>query len=162
MVVSEPIFDLMCYRRFIYIGKQSVMITLLLGAIMCVLMKKLHKFWMKLPVVIPFYFLAKYAHSDYGANGILMIAMFMLTRELPLRDLWRVVLFGLLCIHMGGVAVRLLWRPFPIQWYAVMALVPILLYNGQKGSKNKALNWGMNLFYPAHMAIIVIIKAFFL
>ncbi len=161
-VLSEPLFDLMCYRRLIYFGKQSVMVTLLLGASMCMLMKKLPKYWMKLPVVIPFFFLAKLARCDYGAGGILMIAMFMLTRELPMRAVWQVPLFGLLCIYMGGWTVKLPWRSVPVQWFAVSALVPILLYGGKKGSRNKVLSHAMNLFYPVHMAIIVIIKAFFL
>ncbi len=161
-VLAEPVFDLMCYRRPWYLGKQSVMVTLLLGASMCVLMKKLPKYWMKLPVVIPFFFLAKYAHCDYGTGGILMIAMFMLTRQLPYRALFQVPLFGLLCIYMGTWAVKLPWRSVPVQWFAVSALIPILLYNGQKGSNKKWLNRSMNLFYPVHMAIIVIIKAFFL
>lgn len=157
-LISEPIFDMMCYHKLVVIGKQSVMVTLLLGATMCMIMKRLPKYWMKLPLVIPFYFLAGFARCDYGANGILMIALFMLTHDLPLRPLWQVPLFGLLCIRMGGWAVKLLWRPFPIQWFAVAALVPILLYGGHKGSKNKALSWAMNLFYPVHMAIIVIIQ----
>lgn len=161
-LLAEPAFDLMCYRRVIYIGKQSVMVTLLLGAAMCMIMKQLPKYWMKLPAVIPFYFLARFAHCDYGAGGILMIAMFMLTHDLPVRALWQIPLFGLLCIYMGGWAVKLPWRSVPVQWFAVSALIPILLYGGHKGSRNKALTLAMNLFYPVHMAIIVIIKVFFL
>lgn len=157
-LLSEPVFDLLCFRKWVYLSKWSVMVTLLLGAAMCMLMKKLPKYWMKPLVVIPFYFLTKYIYCDYGTNGILMIALFMLTHDLPLRPLWQVPLFGLLCIRMGGWTVKLLWRPFPSQWFAVLALVPILLYGGKKGSQNKALSWVMNLFYPVHMAIIVIIK----
>jgi len=160
-VLSEPVFDLVCFRRVISIGKQSVMVTLFLGASMCMLMKKLPRYWLKPLVVIPFFFLAKYAHCDYGTGGILMIAMFMLTRELPLRQLWQVPLFGLLCVYMGSWLVHLLWRPFPAQWFAMSALVPILLYGGHRGCRSKALNRGMNLFYPVHMAIIVIIKVIF-
>lgn len=160
-VLSEPVFDLLCFGKLIYIRYQSVMVTLFLGAVMCMLMKKLPKVWMKLPVVIPFFFLAELAGSDYGAGGILMIAMFMLTRELPLRPLWQVPLFGLLCIYMGDWTVHLLWRPMPIQWFAMAALIPVLLYNGKKGINKKWLNRSMNLFYPVHMAIIVIIKVIF-
>ena len=100
---------------------------------------------------------AQYARCDYGANGILMIALFMLTRDLPMRSLWQGLLFSLLCIYMGGAAVKLVWRPLPMQWYAIAALVPILLYNGKKGSDNKVLKYAMNWFYPIHMAIIVLI-----
>lgn len=161
-LLSEPVYDLMCYRRLIYMGGQSVMVTLLLGAVMCLAMKKLPKLWIKIVMVVPFYILAKYTHGDYGVNGILMIAMFMLIREMPLREVFLVPLFGFLCYRMGGWKVRFLWQPLPVQWYAMLALIPILLYNGQKGSDNKWLNRSMNLFYPLHMGIIVIIKVFFL
>ena len=161
-VITEPIYDLMCYKTIWYIHGQSVMITLLLGATMGLIMQKLPKYWMKPLVVIPFFFLAKLTHCDYHGNGILMMALFILTRNLPKRALWQIPLFGLLCVYMGGPAVKLVWRPFPMQWYAVAALIPILLYNGQKGSRNKVLNQAMNLFYPVHMAIIAIIDAFLL
>ena len=161
-VLSEPAFDLMCFRCLIYIGRQSVMVTLLLGAAMCMLMEKLPKYWMKPLTVIPFFFLAKLICCDYGTDGILMIALFMLTRGLPRRNLWLMPLFVLLCLYMGSWKVQLLGRPIPIQWFAVSALVPILLYSGHKGCRNKALTWGMNLFYPVHMAIIVIIQVILL
>ena len=44
-LLSEPVFDLMCFRKWVYLSKWSVMVTLLLGAAMCMLMKKLPKYW---------------------------------------------------------------------------------------------------------------------
>lgn len=159
-VLSEPFFDLMCYNQLTW-AKQSVMITLLAGALMCLIMKKLPKFWMKLPVVIPFYILAPYLRADYGINGILIIAMFMLTRELPLKDLWRVLLLGILCLYMGGFGLKIFGKSLPSYWYAFLSIIPILLYSGQKGRANKWLIRGMNLFYPVHLAIIAAIKLIF-
>lgn len=156
-LLSEPGFDLMCYGQ-LTLAKQSVMVTLIMGTGMCIIMQKLPKFWMKPFVVIPFYLVMPYLHADYGANGILMIALFMLTRELPWKDLWRTLLFGLLCLYMGGWGVKLLGFTIPAQWFAFFAIVPILLYSGQKGRANKWLIRGMNLFYPVHLAIIAAIK----
>ena len=158
-IITEPIYDLMCFKNAWFIRKQSVMVTLLLGASMGLIMQRMPKYWMRLLVVIPFYFLTKLAHCDYGANGLLMIALFTLTRNLPKRALWQIPLFGILCIIMGGFTIQLPWRKVPVQWFAVAALIPISLYNGKKGSRNKVLNHAMNLFYPVHMAIIIIINA---
>lgn len=159
-VLSEPFFDLMCFGQLSW-AKQSVMVTLLMGAVMCLIIQKLPKFWMKLPVVIPFYLLAPYLCSDYGNKGILIIAMFMLTRELPWQTLWRVLLMGGLCLYFGGFGVRLLGFTIPSYWFAFLAIVPILLYSGQKGRAPKALTVGMNLFYPVHLAIIAAVKLIF-
>ena len=80
-VLAEPVFDLAFYGQLTW-DKQSVMVTLFLGALMCILIKRLPKLWMKPFVVIPFYFLTPFLHSDYGNKGILIIAVFMLTQEL--------------------------------------------------------------------------------
>lgn len=155
-ILSEPFFDLMCFGR-LSIAKQSVMLTLMLGAVMCLAMEKLPKFWMKLLAFIPFYFVAPYLRSDYGSNGILFIAMFMLTQNLPWKELWRLLLMGGLCLYMGGFGVRVLGFTIPSCWFAFLSIVPILFYSGQKGSANKWQTWAMNLFYPAHLAVIAAI-----
>lgn len=159
-VLAEPGFDLMCYGR-LTLAKQSVMVTLILGAGMCIIMQKLPKFWMKPFVVIPFYLVMPYLRADYGANGILLIAAFMLTRELPWKELWQVLAFGLVCLRMGGAGVPVLGFSIPIQWFAFFAIVPILLYSGQKGRAGKWLIRGMNLFYPVHLALIGTIRLIF-
>ena len=160
-VLSEPGFDLMCFGQLTFY-KQSVMVTLIMGAAMCIIMEKLPQYWMKPFAVLPFYWVMGYLRADYGANGILLIAMFMLTRYLPFKDLLRVLLFGALCWYMGGGPIKLLGLSIPAQWLAVFAIIPILLYSGEKGRANKWLIRGMNLFYPVHLAIIAAIKLFLL
>lgn len=159
-VLAEPAFDLMCFGRLTW-AKQSVMVTLFMGAVMCLVIKKLPKLWMKPFVVIPFYFLQPYLCSDYGVKGILIIAMFMLTSQLPWKELWRVLLMGALCLWFGGFGIRVLGLTVPSYWFAFLAMVPILLYSGEKGRAPKSLTVAMNLFYPLHMAIIAAINLIF-
>ena len=44
-----------------------------------------------------------------------------------------------------------------VQSFACMALVPIYLYNGEKG--NTDYKWWFYIYYPLHLLVIGIIKA---
>jgi len=48
----------------------------------------------------------------------------------------------------------------PEQALAIFALLPIWLYNGEKGPGSKALQMGSYVFYPAHMLILHLIRTF--
>jgi hypothetical protein len=42
----------------------------------------------------------------------------------------------------------------PVQAFAILAFIPIFLYNGEKGKGGKALQYGSYVFYPLHMLIL--------
>ena len=42
----------------------------------------------------------------------------------------------------------------PIQAVAILAFIPISLYNGEKGRGGKFLQYGSYIFYPLHMLIL--------
>jgi len=74
MVLSEIPFDLAFFRDGISWAHQSVMVTLLLGCIMVLLMHR-SKGFRKLLWLVPFYFAAEWLRTDYGGEGILLIAL---------------------------------------------------------------------------------------
>lgn len=41
--------------------------------------------------------------------------------------------------------------------FAVLAAIPLLLYNGQRGHKSKWFQWGY-LIYPIHFIVLYIIE----
>ena len=104
---------------------------------------------------------------DYYGYGIFMVVLFHLTREVP----WSkpLQLAGMVYINvylMKGLVypVELLGREWliPQQGLALLALVPIWLYNGRQGVYNKTVRRAFYAFYPAHILILALIGLFIL
>ena len=45
----------------------------------------------------------------------------------------------------------------PIQAFAVLAMLPIMMYNGKKGGGGKSFQYAVYVFYPAHVLLLAII-----
>ena len=63
--------------------------------------------------------------------------------------------FGLVLFSiavMGGV--------LSIELWSLWALVPIWLYNGQRGFSNKAVQYGFYAFYPVHILLLSLIAMY--
>lgn len=153
-LITELPYDLLFRGEFTW-QKNSIMVTLLLGFLMGWVMKYL-PLWAKAFAVIPFAFLGQHCNGSYGMNGVLMIAIFLLTQEFPhiLRFLVRALLFALLTLRMSGYPTRL-----TIQVVALAAIVPLALYSGKKVGLSPVLKWGFTLFYPVHLVILLIIRS---
>lgn len=152
LVITELPYD-MLFRGELTWAKNSAMVTLFLGFCMGMCMKQL-PLWGKFLTVLPFAFISRYTHGNYGMNGVLMIALFLLTRDIPFREPVQLLLMILLSLRMAGFPGNL-----SIQIWAVVAMIPILLYSGEKKNRNPAVQWGFNLFYPLHLAIFWLIQA---
>lgn len=144
-VISEVPYDLLFYGGLSWAG-QNVMVTLLLGYGMVRLMDRVPKDWMKVPVIAIFALAAGLTKSDYGPWGILIIAMFALTRGRGAG--LRTMLLAVICWVMSDAKIQL---------SGVLAMVPINLYNGRKAVSGRALQWAFYLFYPVHMLALWLI-----
>lgn len=156
--LSELPYDLAFYGGINW-QHQSVMVTLLLGFLMLEVMDKCPKLLLKLLAMVPFAILAELLRTDYGADGILTIALFALTRGLPHALVLQ--FFGLWFIFSPDHRMMLNWLDgFSVttQELAVLSIVPIALYDGRKATKSKALQWGFYLFYPAHLLLLYFIR----
>ena len=51
-----------------------------------------------------------------------------------------------------GLVALCLVLAVPIEWYSMLALIPIALYNGERGKLN--LKYFFYIFYPAHLVIL--------
>ena len=157
-ILSELPFDLALFGSWSW-QHQSVMITLLLGAMALLAMKRMTQPLLKILVLLLFAFLADFMNTDYGGAGVLMIALFGLTRERKYG--WVVQLLGMYLICrwiIPGGAVWFIGRYVFIEIFAILALIPIWLYSGKKSTSSRAVQWVFYLFYPVHLWILYLIS----
>ena len=103
---------------------------------------------------------------DYGAIGILMILTFYYTRQKK----WYNYIIQVLCLYIiNNVLAGGYYYPIQIgefyfelqrQTIAVLSLVFIWLYNGQKGYSSKWFKNFCYIFYPAHAFILFLLAKF--
>lgn len=153
-LLAEVPFDLLFYGRLSFVH-QNVMITLLLGVLMVLWTKKTGN--MMLPFAVC-YLAAEFLNTDYGGFGVGLIALFALTRDLPRKHLIQLIGMALTMWLMGGMGVAVGPVRVPIQLFAVLAMIPIYFYSGEKITRNSWIQWVFYLFYPAHLAILLLIK----
>ena len=162
MLLSEIPFDLAFFRDGISWAHQSVMVTLLLGCILVLQMNRSKGFW-KLLWIVPFYFAAEWLRTDYGGDGILLIALFALAKGTKHEKWWQLAAMFLLYWDFSftyryyNLDIRL-----PMNRLPLMAAVPILFYNGRKLTYSKKIQWAFYLFYPVHIAVLALLKLVFL
>ena len=158
-VLSELPFDLALFGG-ITLQYQSVMITLLLGFLMAILMRHVRKLHWQVLLVIPFALVAEWMNTDYGGWGIALIALFILSRDLPQRLLVQATGMAVICYLMDSYVMSIGSLSVPIEMFALAAMVPIALYSGEKWSRSKALQWGFYLFYPVHLTALFFVWVF--
>jgi len=159
MLLSEIPFDLaFSYRGNVFFDwtSNSVMVTLLLGFFMLESMKRVKGAW-KAAVILPFYILAEICNTDYAGMGILLIAVFALTRGQAYEKLLR-LLGCFLILTSGGRDFQLFGIWIPLEAFALLALIPIFCYDGRKLTNSKVVQWGFYLFYPVHLLILALLE----
>ena len=161
-VLSEIPFNLMTGRAVWNPYDQNVLWTLLLGAAVCWIMDGVLKrrtapaFVLTGAAMVAAFWLLEVFCTDYGGWGMLLVAMFYGVRRAPYGQAAKMaaqaVGLAFFCIGvMGGVTIEL---------WALTALVPIWLYNGQRGFSHKAVQYGFYAFYPVHILILSLIALY--
>ncbi len=129
----------------------SVMLTLLLGFYMLRSMEHLTDLG-KAAVVLPFYLLAEWLGTDYGGNGIAIIALLALTRGVEQERTLRIL--GLTVLLNFGASVPMGQWDVTLELFGLLALIPIFCYNGEKLTHSKKIQLSFYLFYPAHLLLL--------
>ncbi len=113
------------------------------------------------------YFAGLFSMVDYGQFGVLTVLAFYFFRGNQwyfkvLQTIGIVSIHGFM-IHGLGFDLSLFGREIFIgaQTFAILALIPIFLYNGEQGLYNKKIQKIYYWFYPVHMLILTILSAIF-
>jgi hypothetical protein len=143
-LLSEIPYDLAFHKTFFYMGGQNVFVTLFIGLVLMEALSHLSKngkhMLLGAVAVVAAALVAEFIGSDYGAQGIFLIAVFYLMRG---RQLTR---------NLSYAAVTVCFNLYnSIQWFSVAALLPISFYNGKKGLSCKYFFYA---FYPVHLLIL--------
>ncbi len=84
-------------------------------------------------------------YIDYGMAGILVPALIFFGKNRLQKLLLAAFGLCLVAISQGG-----------IQWFSLLALLPLALYNGRRGKWN--LKYLFYIYYPAHLAVLQLLR----
>lgn len=165
-LISEIPFNLMCSGRIFYPIHQNVLWTFLIALCLIRWNEKLRDagLWRRLIrfglSLLAGFLLGTVTFVDYYGYGIMMVLVFWFFRG---RSWWQILgqIIGLYWINvelMGGLVYEfeVLGRVWVLhqQGLALLALIPIWLYNGRKGFDRPWFRRFCYLFYPAHMIVL--------
>lgn len=168
-ILTEIPFNLMMGSSIIYPFHQNILFTFLIALLAMAAMQKVREkaqWWIAVPACMGITLLASAIATvfmtDYFGFGVLTVLIFYFLRNF--RFAWAAQLAAMFAIHwsmMGGrvipVAVGSFFFEIPEQAFALLALIPIWLYNGKKGFATKWSQLAFYSFYPVHMLVLWLI-----
>lgn len=152
-LLSEIPYDLVISGRMFW-QQQSVMVTLLLGILALMAMERCRSLAWKPVAMLPFALLAEILMADYGWAGVVLVALFELSRDLYGRNLIRTGGMIVLFHYMSSYILQIGNFSIPMQVLGVLSMLFIANYDGRKLTKSKAVQWGFYLFYPVHLLLL--------
>ena len=159
-LISTPAYNIAFGQAFIYTQKfliafifGNVMWTFFFALIMLCIIKKIEekvenvflKSLFAVCVVALFYMLGDAIKCDWHGFGIALVAIFYVFRKSKIMQ-----------IFFAAAAILLaFFKPFGVNFYAFLGLIPILLYNGKRGKDVRYLFYA---FYPVHLFVFALIR----
>ena len=145
-LASEVPFDLAMHNSLFYLKEQNIFFSLLVGLIGMYFLDK-YKRSLILQVLISVFILisAILLRVNYSWYGVGIILLFYFLKE---RNILKLIAAQLLSIYASFF---LMW----VQCFAFLGLIPIVLYNEQRGRKIGNIYYS---FYALHLALLYLIK----
>lgn len=122
--------------------------TLTLGLLCMYAFDKIKNPFLKISTILLILFLTNFISVDYGVFGVLLCFLFYVFRK---NKYFKIVAPSTLVICKMFIESSLFKLPM------LYALIPICLYNGQKGLDIKFTKYLFYVFYPTHLFIFSII-----
>ncbi len=165
-LISEIPFDLAFYDTVLESSHQNVFFTLFIGLVMLDVVTAVQKRFgygtyeilLELVVLVAFVALAFLLRTDYSGGGVLLIYCFYKFRDMhPVKF----ILLGLICLLFYT----------RIEMFGLLAVIPLILYNGKRGFRQdgglysgekrgpayQLVRYLFYIFYPVHLLILHII-----
>ena len=156
-IISEPFYDLAFRGKIINMEYQNVFFTLAIGLTVISVIEQLKiRFggysvfgsMAEIMILASGCVAAYFLKTDYSFYGVLMIYGFYSFRlNAIVSGIFQIFMN---CIIIGGV-----------QGFAVFSLLPICMYNGEKGKNSGMIKWLFYLYYPLHLFVIFLLKILF-
>ena len=172
-LISEIPFNLMMGGGLVYPFHQNVLWTFLIGLLAIRWMEQVRSkhrkpvlTWLAVAgIALLAALLGLLTFVDYNAGGVLMVLVFYLFRGKKwyhyLGQLAGMYWINFLLLTGRDLAFTVMGRElfFPVQGFALLALIPIWLYRGKQGYHGKITKWSFYWFYPVHILILWAILA---
>lgn len=157
-LITEIFYDKLFFDKYLYFGNQNIMFSLFV-ALICMriydsnkenIFHKIESFF----IVIYIGIIASVLLLDYGLAGILLIFNYYLISQLNKHKKLLYVLNTIIYMIIFG----LLYSYNYILIGTLLSLIPICLYNGQKGFNSPFIKYAFYLYYPLHIIVMLLIK----
>ena len=165
-LIAEIPFDLVQGGTVFYPFHQNTIFTLLLGLwAICIIdaARAGHtpRRWLECSgKLLGIWLLSLIGMVDYGWKGVATVVAFYLFRDFRGARLCQLAAMVILhSLLMEGQVFPLFGGAYslPVQSIAILALIPIWLYNGKRGFGGKALQYAAYGFYPLHLIVLYLI-----
>jgi hypothetical protein len=145
-LITEVIFDLAFYQKWLYLEHQNVLFTFAIAVIIIIIIGKIDEtnIYLKAFVIFLGVVMGQLLYVDHGGFGVLMVIVFVLYKDRRKEQ------YGFVSIIILTVAILSDW----IYAFSAVALAPISFYNGSRGMKAKYIFYA---FYPLHLLGIYIV-----
>lgn len=168
-LISELPFNLMVGGGLIYPFHQNVMFTFWLALLVLERIDRARLgggfgTWVTAVAwVLAGYLLGFVTMVDYFGYGVLTVVWFYFFRD-KLTQLAGMLLINVVMMEGLTYPVHVLDHVLyiPQQAFALLALIPIWLYNGQQGPYNKTIRRLCYAFYPGHILILTLLGLYVL
>ena len=163
-IISELPYNYLFYGNIFHPESQNIMFELALGIPVLFCAEKIRdkKYLFILPCAA-LVLMSEYFGFSYGVYGIFLMLMAYISRSkgAGLQGLYSagttIIFNGTVDMSIPFIGGRLNILDFnSVQCLAVLAAVPIMLYNGKKGKYS--LKWFFYVIYPAHILLLILVK----
>ncbi len=149
-LISEIPFDLVCFGRVMDLSQQNVYFTLLLGLLGIWAwdhFKNKNLSYLGIFCLLGCAMVAWMLGADYGAGGVMLIAVMYMLRE---HKEWQGL--GVMAVLIGMTAISAPTQLFGFGGW----LLCVAAYNGRRGPRLKYI---LYLFYPVHLLLLWTIRS---